>query len=123
MQPARLPPNVLRAILLLASATFQDRYITGASAEERVDPQNLLGDVLAVEHWIIRAPAGSSVKAPIYRFLAAAYEHMDNFDQQRGVSDPNWLAIRTAAAKALEELGHGPTLARMESGDFSAAQA
>jgi hypothetical protein len=122
MEPLHVPQNVLRAILCLASSTFQDRYITGATADEYVTPENLLNDTLAVEHWIARAPTTSPVKAAIHGFLAVVHKHIDGIATEGDMlQDPGWIAIRSAAAKTLEELGHGPRLALMESGDFSAA--
>ena len=119
-----MPVEVLRTLLVLASSTFQERYMQHPQAEEYVDPDNVLGEVIGIEHWLVRSPVVGARRAAVYRFLAVATEQMDDVDAVSGLSDDAaWGAIRSAARTVLEDLGHGPRLALMESGDLESALA
>jgi hypothetical protein len=121
MEPARVPPEVLRTLLMLASATFQERYMHHPQAEEYVDPDNVLGEVIGIEQWLPRSPVVGARRAAVYRFLAVATAQMDDVDAAGLADDPAWGAIRSAARSVLEDLGHGQRLALMDSGDLVAA--
>ena len=119
-----MPDEVMSTLLILASSTFQERYMQHPQAEEYVDPDNVLGEVVGIEHWVLRSPVVGTRRAAVYRFLAVVTEKMDDVDPSEGLSeDPAWREIRSEAASLLEDLGHGSRLALMESGDLESALA